>query len=239
LPIIQTQSDDISAYIATNLISITDGQIFFDTNLFNNGIRPAINVGLSVSRVGGAAQTKAMKKVAGSLKLELAQYESLAAFMQFGSELDATSQRAIDRGKRAVQLLKQDLHATYSLSEEVVFLFLLKESYLDRLEIKQINTFARQFASYLQEMYPKTYASIEKTGNLTDEAAANIRRAADEFIMIFIKPHESAGAMQPNSVESKMTQPAGEAEESKEETPEEKPAEEKTDSSDDADKTDS
>ena len=209
LPIIQTQSDDISAYIATNLISITDGQIFFDTNMFNNGIRPAINIGLSVSRVGGAAQTKAMKKVSGSLKLELAQYESLAAFMQFGSELDTTSQRSIDRGKRAVQLLKQDLHVTHSLTDEVVFLFLLKESYLDRLEIKQINTFARQFASYLQEMYPKTYASIDTTGDLTDEAAANIRRAADEFIMIFIKPHEGAGTSATNSIEKKLAEPAG------------------------------
>lgn len=195
LPVIQTQGDDISAYIATNLISITDGQIFFDTNLFNNGIRPAINIGLSVSRVGGAAQTKAMKKVSGSLKLELAQYESLAAFMQFGSELDATSQRAIDRGKRAIQLLKQDLHVTYSLAEEIIFLFLLKENYFDRLELTQINTFARQFASYLQEMYPQTYAQVanEEEG-LPEQLSVAIKRAADEFILIFMKPIEQAAS---------------------------------------------
>lgn len=192
LPIIETQSDDISAYIATNLISITDGQIFFDTNLFNNGVRPAINIGLSVSRVGGAAQTKAMKKMAGSLKLELAQYESLAAFMQFGSELDATSQKAIDRGNRAIQLLKQELHLTYSLADEVIFLFLLKESYLDRIEVKQINTFARQFAAYVEEMYPELYLAIKQTGDLSDEMAQQIKRSADEFIMIFIRPQEVA-----------------------------------------------
>ena len=191
LPIIQTQGDDISAYIATNLISITDGQIFFDTNLFNNGIRPAVNIGLSVSRVGGAAQTKTMKKVSGSLKLELAQYESLAAFMQFGSELDATSQRAIDRGKRAIQLLKQDLHVTYSLAEEIIFLFLLKENYFDRLELTQINTFARQFASYLQEMYPKTFALVaQEEEEISEQGTTAIKRAADEFILIFMKPTE-------------------------------------------------
>lgn len=192
LPVIETQSDDISAYIATNLISITDGQIFFDTNLFNNGIRPAINIGLSVSRVGGAAQTKAMKKVAGSLKLELAQYESLAAFIQFGSELDATSQRAIDRGKRAIQLLKQDLHVTYSMAEEIIFLFLLKENYYDRLDLSQIGIFARQFASYLQEMYPSVHKKVAEEDDLSEEVSASIKRAADEFIMIFIKPADQA-----------------------------------------------
>lgn len=192
LPVIETQSDDISAYIATNLISITDGQIFFDTNMFNNGIRPAINIGLSVSRVGGAAQTKSMKQVAGSLKLELAQYESLAAFIQFGSELDATSQRAIDRGKRAIQLLKQDLHVTYSLAEEIIFLFLLKENYYDRLDLAQINTFARQFASYLQEMYPGVHKKIVDQDELSEDVSASIKRAADEFIMIFIKPSEQS-----------------------------------------------
>jgi len=208
LPIIQTQSDDITAYIATNLISITDGQIFFDTNLFNNGIRPAINIGFSVSRVGGAAQTKAMKKVSGSLKLELAQYESLSAFMQFGSELDPTSQRAIDRGKRAIQLLKQDLHTTYSLTEEVIFLFLLKENYLDKLDTSKVNTFSRQFASYVQEMYPQTFSEIESTKDLSDECATTIRKAADEFIVIFIKPSDEQAT---SSKEEKKETPAKQA----------------------------
>lgn len=188
LPIIQTQSDDISAYIPTNLISITDGQIFFDTNLFNNGIRPAINIGLSVSRIGGAAQTKAMKKVASSLKLELAQYESLMAFTQFGSELDITSQKAIDRGARAVELLKQELHDTYSLTDEVLMLFLLKENYLDKLELSQIQHFTRQFCSFLQEMYPETYTVITKEKELSTATQNVIKGAADEFMMVFIKP---------------------------------------------------
>jgi len=205
LPIIQTQSDDISAYIATNLISITDGQIFFDTNMFNNGIRPALNIGLSVSRVAGAAQTTAMKKVSGSLKLELARYESLVAFVQFGSELDTTSQKAIDRGKRATQLLKQDLHVTYPLIDEVISLFLLKENYLDRLEIQQINTFARQFTSYLQEMYEETYSNIKKTNDLIDKDAEIIKKAADEFIMIFSKPSEHQPTPPQNTAKQEAT----------------------------------
>ncbi|NDB90435.1 MAG: F0F1 ATP synthase subunit alpha, partial [Thaumarchaeota archaeon] len=122
LPIIQTQGDDISAYIPTNLISITDGQVFLDNNLFNSGVRPAINIGLSVSRVGGAAQTKAMKRVAGSLKLELAQYGELLAFAQFGSELDKTSQKALQRGACAMELLKQQEQETYSFVDQVLFL---------------------------------------------------------------------------------------------------------------------
>ena len=191
LPIVQTQGDDISAYIATNLISITDGQVFFDTNMFNSGIRPAISIGLSVSRVGGAAQTKSMKTVAGSLKLELAQFEALAAFMQFGSELDATSQRAIDRGQRAVQLLKQDLHVTYSQSEEVIFLFLLKEDFFDRLDMGQINMFARQFVSYLLEVYPQVYHSVATPDGLNETVESSLRRAADEFILVFLKPKEA------------------------------------------------
>lgn len=195
LPIIQTQGDDISAYIATNLISITDGQVFFDTNMFNNGIRPAISIGLSVSRVGGAAQIKSMKKVAGSLKLELAQFEALAAFLQFGSELDASSQRAIDRGQRAVQLLKQDLHVTYTQAEEIVFLFLLQENFFDRLDILQINTFSRQFVSYLLEVYPQIYHAVASVEGLSELVETAVRRAADEFILVFTKPKDGGQAL--------------------------------------------
>jgi F-type H+-transporting ATPase subunit alpha len=123
IPIIQTQGDDISAFIPTNLISITDGQIFLDTQLFNNGIRPAINIGLSVSRVGGAAQTKAIKKVSAALKLELAQYNELLAFEQFGSELDKSSQRSLERGRRAIEILKQSERQTFSFVDQCIFLF--------------------------------------------------------------------------------------------------------------------
>jgi len=153
LPIIQTQEDDISGYIPTNLISITDGQIILDTGLFNGGIRPAVNIGLSVSRVGKVAQTKAMREVSGSLKLELAQYYELLAFSQFGSELDKTSQKALDRGRRAIELLKQPEHKTYSFVDQVIFLFLLKENFLNKLDLDKVRDFAVQFASYFQGAY--------------------------------------------------------------------------------------
>ena len=144
IPIAQTQGDDISAYIPTNLISITDGQIFLDTNLFNQGVRPAVDIGLSVSRVGGSAQTKAVKKVAGKLKLEIAQYNELLAFAQFGSELDKESQKILDRGKRAIEILKQPEKETYSFVDQVIFLFLLKEGFLDNLELDDVKPFAVQ-----------------------------------------------------------------------------------------------
>jgi F-type H+-transporting ATPase subunit alpha len=185
IPIIQTQGEDISAYIPTNLISITDGQIFLDTNLFNTGIRPAINIGLSVSRVGGAAQTKAMKKLAGMLKLDLAQYNELLAFEQFGSELDKASQRALDRGKRAVELLKQEEHATYSFVDQVVFLFLLRENYLDKLALDQVKPFAVQCASYIYGSHKDLYQSIKTTENLSEQNMADLHKAAREFAMIF------------------------------------------------------
>lgn len=191
LPIIQTQGDDISAYIATNLISITDGQIFFDTNLFNAGIRPAVNIGLSVSRVGGAAQTKAMKKVAASLKLELAQYESLATFAQFGSELDGASQRSIDRGKRAIQMLIQDIHATLPLADQVIHLFLLKENFLNHIELDRIRAFTHHFSSFLREMYGHVYNRINEEGDLTEKDGHLLKKAAEEFTVIFIKPTEA------------------------------------------------
>ncbi|MBM3893734.1 F0F1 ATP synthase subunit alpha [Candidatus Dependentiae bacterium] len=186
LPIVQTQGDDISAYIPTNLISITDGQIVLDTQLFNAGIRPAINIGLSVSRVSGAAQTKAIKKVAGSLKLELAQYNELLAFEQFGSELDKVSQRAIDRGKRAIELLKQPEHETYSFVDQTIFLFLLKENFLDKLAMTDVKPFAVQCASYIKGAYTDTYQSILQTMQFNDQHITDVRKAAGEFALIFI-----------------------------------------------------
>ncbi len=190
IPIIQTQGDDITAYIPTNLISITDGQIFLDTNLFNKGIRPAVNIGLSVSRVGGAAQTKAIKKIAGSLKLELAQYEGLQAFAQFGSELDRASQRAIDRGIRAIELLKQTQQQTYSLADEVIFLVLLEESFLNDLELSDIKSFADQCASYINKVYPETYNIILETQELSHETLEKIKRHASEYKFSFLKSNQ-------------------------------------------------
>ena len=185
IPIVQTQGDDISAYIPTNLISITDGQIFLDTSLFNQGIRPAVSVGLSVSRVGGAAQTKAIKKVSGILKLELAQYNELLAFAQFGSELDRSSQKSLDRGKRAIELLKQSERETYSFVDQTIFLFLLKENYLDDLELKDIKPYAIQFVIYVKGTCSEIYEHILKTKNFTDEDENKLKKLVKEFNLIF------------------------------------------------------
>ena len=184
-PIIQTQEDDISGYIPTNLISITDGQAILDTGLFNSGIRPAVNVGLSVSRVGGAAQTKAMRSVSASLKLELAQYYELLAFTQFGSELDKTSQKAIDRGQRAIEILKQPEHETYSLVDQVLFLLLLKENYLNKIDLHEVKKFVLQFASYVQGAHGETYNGILNSKEITPNDLTKLKKAADEFVIIF------------------------------------------------------
>ena len=138
LPIIETQAGDVSAYIPTNVISITDGQIFLETELFNQGIRPAVNVGLSVSRVGSAAQTKAMKKVAGSIKLELAQYREMAAFAQFGSDLDAATQKLLNRGSKLTELLKQSQYSPMTVADQVISVFTGVKGYLDDVELKDI-----------------------------------------------------------------------------------------------------
>jgi F-type H+-transporting ATPase subunit alpha len=187
LPIISTQGDDISAYIPTNLISITDGQIFLDTNLFNTGTRPAVGIGLSVSRVGGAAQTKAIKKMAGMLKLDLAQYEELLAFAQFGSELDKESQRSLDRGRRAIEILKQPQRETYSFVDQTLFLLLLKENYLDQLELEDVKPFAVQFASFVKETNAEIYNQILETKDISDKNIDDLKKTADKFILVFKK----------------------------------------------------
>lgn len=185
LPIIQTQGDDISAYIPTNLISITDGQIFLDASIFKGGNKPAVNVGLSVSRVGSAAQTKAMKRVSGMLKLELAQYQELLAFAQFGSELDKASQRALDRGRRAVEILKQEEGCTYSFVDQVIFLTLLKENYLDKLDLDAIKTFVVDCARYVHGAHKDLYERIFQREEITPEDLILLKKAADEFTLIF------------------------------------------------------
>ena len=185
LPIVQVQGNDITAYIPTNLISITDGQIFLDTKLFNAGIRPAVNVELSVSRVGGAAQTKAMKQVTRALRLELAQYNELLSFAQFGTELDPISQRKLARGAIIVELLKQQEHNTYSFVEQVVRLFLFKEGFLDTRELSEVQEFARQFVSYVQSVYPEIFKSIENEQEMSKEVMQKLREYAQEFGKIF------------------------------------------------------
>jgi F-type H+-transporting ATPase subunit alpha len=181
LPIVQIQGDDITAYIPTNLISITDGQIFLDTNLFNQGIRPAISAELSVSRVGGAAQTKAIKKMTRALRLELAQYHDLLAFAQFGAELDEVSHRQLERGKRAIELLKQPQYTTFSFVDQALMLLLLKEGFLDSISLVNINPFALQCVSYIKSVHPAVYQIIKKSQDISDEVHKEVCGIVGEF----------------------------------------------------------
>ena len=169
LPIIETQGGDVSAYIPTNVISITDGQIFLETELFNQGIRPAINVGLSVSRVGSAAQTKAMKKVSGSMKLELAQYREMAAFAQFGSDLDASTQQLLNRGSKLTELLKQKQYTPMTVAEQVISVFCGVKGYLDDIELKDISDFESKIIERCKSDKPELIQSILSSGKLEEE----------------------------------------------------------------------
>merc|ERR1712091_519125 len=169
LPIIETQAGDVSAYIPTNVISITDGQIFLETELFNQGIRPAINVGLSVSRVGSAAQTKAMKKVSGSMKLELAQYREMAAFAQFGSDLDASTQKLLNRGSKLTELLKQKQYSPLTVAEQVISVFCGVKGYLDDVELKDIAEFENKIIEKCKSDKPEIIDSIRSSGKLEDD----------------------------------------------------------------------
>jgi F-type H+-transporting ATPase subunit alpha len=190
LPIAQIQSDDITAYIPTNLISITDGHIFLDTKLFNQGIRPAVNVELSVSRVGGAAQTAAIKKMTKSLRLELAQYHELLDFAQFGTELDEVSQKRLARGALAVEILKQGQSVTYSFVDQTLILFVFKEGFLDTLALKHVQIFIAQFVSYVRSVYPSVYNTILTTADLSDEIRTELVTIATEFSKLFVAPQE-------------------------------------------------
>ena len=169
LPIIETQAGDVSAYIPTNVISITDGQIFLGTEIFNQGIRPAINVGLSVSRVGSAAQTKAMKKVAGSIKLELAQYREMAAFAQFGSDLDASTQQLLNRGSKLTELLKQKQYSPMTVEEQVISIFCGVRGFLDDIELKNISEFEQKVIEKCKNENSDIIESVRNTGKLDDE----------------------------------------------------------------------
>ncbi|HKH97267.1 MAG TPA: F0F1 ATP synthase subunit alpha, partial [Beijerinckiaceae bacterium] len=185
LPIIETQANDVSAYIPTNVISITDGQIFLETDLFYQGIRPAVNVGLSVSRVGSAAQTKAMKKVAGKIKGELAQYREMAAFAQFGSDLDATTQRLLNRGARLTELLKQPQFSPLKMEEQVVVIYAGVNGYLDQLPVNRVRAFEDGLLGHIRSRDPGILETIRTSRDLSDETAGKLKSAVESFTKSF------------------------------------------------------
>ena len=185
LPIIETQANDVSAYIPTNVISITDGQIFLETDLFYQGIRPAVNVGLSVSRVGSAAQTKAMKKVAGRIKGELAQYREMAAFAQFGSDLDATTQRLLSRGARLTELLKQQQFSPLRMEEQVCVIYAGVNGYLDPLPLDRVRAFEDGLLGQLHSQHADLLTTIRESRDLDDAAAGKLKGIVDNYAKTF------------------------------------------------------
>ena len=182
LPIIETQAGDVSAYIPTNVISITDGQIFLETELFYKGVRPAINVGLSVSRVGSAAQIKAMKQVAGSLKLELAQYREVAAFAQFGSDLDAATQQLLNRGEKLTELLKQKQYVPIPAEEQVCILYAGVRGFLDKLQTSEISKFEELYLALIRSKHPHILTTIRTEGQLSKKTDAELKALLEEFM---------------------------------------------------------
>ena len=183
LPVIETQAGDVSAYIPTNVISITDGQIFLETELFYKGIRPAINVGLSVSRVGSAAQLKAMKQVAGTLKLELAQYREVAAFAQFGSDLDAATQYLLNRGARLTEMLKQGQFSPMDIEKQVVIVYAATKGYLDKMNVSDISKFEQ---SLLKEIDPEILKTIREQKSISEELDKKLKTFFDNFTEKFL-----------------------------------------------------
>ncbi len=185
LPVIETQAGDVSAYIPTNVISITDGQIYLDADLFNSGIRPAIDVGISVSRVGGSAQIKAMKNVAGTLRIDLSQYRELEAFSKFGSDLDPATQRQLRRGERLVEILKQDQYDPMPVEEQVVIMYVAVEGLLDAVPIDDIGSFEQELLERIQVRHDDVLDEIRETQKLSDEAKATIEVAAEDLVSIY------------------------------------------------------
>jgi F-type H+/Na+-transporting ATPase subunit alpha len=185
LPIIETQAGDVSAYIPTNVISITDGQIFLETSLFYKGVRPAVNVGLSVSRVGSAAQTKAMKQVAGSVKLELAQFREMEAFAQFGSDLDAATQQLIARGQRLTELLKQPQYSPLQFQEQAVGLFAGVKGYLDKIPTKDVGRFEKDFLAHMYSKHKNILDAIQKEEKISDDTDKKLHEIIKEFLKVF------------------------------------------------------
>jgi len=186
LPIIETKANDVSAYIPTNVISITDGQCFLESDLFNSGVRPAINVGISVSRVGGSAQPKAMRKVAGSLRLNLAQFRELEAFAAFGSDLDKASKQQLERGSRLVELLKQPQYAPFPMEKAVVSVWAGTTGQLDDVPLEDIRRFESEFLAYVDSTNGGIFASIRDTNELSDETVGALEKVVDEFKRTFM-----------------------------------------------------
>ena len=185
LPIIETQAGDVAAYIPTNVISITDGQIFLETDLFNSGIRPAINVGLSVSRVGGAAQIKATKQVAGTLRLDLAQYRELQAFSQFASDLDESSRKQLERGQRMVEILKQPPYSPLAIEKQVIIIYAGANGFLDNIPANRVVAFESELYPFLEAKYPKIFEEINVKKALDKDIEAELSKALEEFKMSF------------------------------------------------------
>ena len=181
LPIIETQAGDVSAYIPTNVISITDGQIFLESELFNSGVRPAINAGLSVSRVGGSAQIKAMKKIAGPIRIELAQYRELESFAQFGSDLDKDTLERLNHGQRIVEILKQPQYATLEVEKEVVILYAVTKKYLDDIELNRIADFEKEFFNFVETKYNNIFTSIRETKEMSEDTEKQLIEALETF----------------------------------------------------------
>jgi F-type H+-transporting ATPase subunit alpha len=202
LPIIETQSGDVSAYIPTNVISITDGQIYLEPDLFFAGVRPAINVGISVSRVGGNAQIKAMKSVAGKLKLEMAQYRDVAAFSQFASDLDVATQRQLARGQRLTELLKQDLVTPFDVVDQVVSLYSGGLGVLDGIGNDQVRYFENGLLQYVKASYPDVIESIRTSKALSKDTEATLQKAVTEYAALFNKPGQKQYDTGRNTIEN-------------------------------------
>ena len=192
LPVIETQAGDVSAYIPTNVISITDGQIFLETDLFNQGVRPAVNVGISVSRVGGSAQIKAMRQVAGSMKLDLAQYRELAAFAQFGSDLDKATQSQLNRGQRLVEVLKQKQFSPLPFSKQILIIFAGTNGFLDDLPVERIRDFEAELYKYVDATNPGLLNSIMEKKVLDDALKAEMSKLIKECKETFVAEHQPA-----------------------------------------------
>jgi F-type H+-transporting ATPase subunit alpha len=185
LPVIETQAGDVSAYIPTNVISITDGQIYFETDLFYSGVRPALNVGISVSRVGGNAQVKAMKQVAGSLRLDLAQYRELAAFAQFGSDLDAASQRSLARGARLVEILKQGQYVPLPVERQVVIIYAGTNGFLDHVGESELGRYETELYAFIESKHPDIFNDLESRKVMDDDLTDRLKKALEEFNRLF------------------------------------------------------